>query len=371
MAYFIDLFSPETYEIFSKTQMNLSGFRKRQLNVAQKIHPGDKLLCYMTKLSRWVGVLEVVKDAILDEKTPLFYSENDPFVVRFGVRPLVWLDKELAIPIREDSIWETLSFTRGHQKHSSSWTGKFRSSLIQLSDKDGSFLENLLLRQVHGGQEYKVDEEEYRKYLKPQIRRSDTQVVTVVIPYESDTEDTGKDVTQPDVSIRESIKIQAILAIIGEKMEFNIWIPKNDRSRVLQEWTPGKGSLLEELPLNYNEATSRTIEQIDVLWIKKRSIVRAFEVEHTTSVYSGILRMADLLALQPNINIKLHIVAPTSRKDKVFQEIQRPVFSLLDIGPLSDFCTYISYDSLIELSKQKHLSHLSDSVLEEYAEEVE
>jgi hypothetical protein len=39
------------------------------------------------------------------------------------------------------------------------------------------------------------------------------------------------------------------------------------------------------------------------------SIVRAFEVEHTTSVYSGILRMADLLALQPNMDIKLQFVA--------------------------------------------------------------
>ena len=77
--------------------------------------------------------------------------------------------------------------------------------------------------------------------------------------------------------------------------------------------------------------TLKTIEQIDVLWLRKRSIVRAFEVEHTTSVYSGLLRMADLIALQPNMNIKLHIVAPVAKREKVFQEIRRPVFSLLYI----------------------------------------
>jgi hypothetical protein len=38
--------------------------------------------------------------------------------------------------------------------------------------------------------------------------------------------------------------------------------------------------------------------------------VRAFEVEHTTAIYSGLLRMADLLSLVPNMDIKLHIVAP-------------------------------------------------------------
>jgi hypothetical protein len=124
-------------------------------------------------------------------------------------------------------------------------------------------------------------------------------------------------------------------------------------------------------PLNYDDTTLRTIEQIDVLWLRGRSIVRAFEVEHTTSVYSGILRMADLLALQPNMDIKLHIVAPEAKRKKVFQEIRRPVFSLLEKGPLAENCTYLSYDSLRELAEQKHLSHLSETVLDEYAEEAE
>jgi len=62
--------------------------------------------------------------------------------------------------------------------------------------------------------------------------------------------------------------------------------------------------------------------------LKRRAIRRAFEVEHSTSVYSGILRMADLLALQPNMDIRPHIVAPISRQEKVTQELQRPVSAL-------------------------------------------
>jgi len=37
--------------------------------------------------------------------------------------------------------------------------------------------------------------------------------------------------------------------------------------------------------------------------------------------------MADLLALQPNMDIKLHIVAPDARKEKVFNEIRVAVQS--------------------------------------------
>src|SRR6185436_2015173 len=112
----------------------------------------------------------------------------------------------------------------------------------------------------------------------------------------------------------------------------SIWLPRADRAAVLKEWTGDTQLLLDRLPLNYDDTTLRTIEQIDVIWLRGRSIVRAFEVEHTTAVYSGILRMADLLALQPNMDIKLHIVAPVAKREKVFQEIRRPVFSLLEKG---------------------------------------
>jgi len=56
MAYYLNLFSPETYETFSQSARDISGFRTRQMNAASRIHPGDKLVFYMTKLSRRVGL---------------------------------------------------------------------------------------------------------------------------------------------------------------------------------------------------------------------------------------------------------------------------------------------------------------------------
>jgi len=364
MAYFLDLFSPETYEAFGRSRRDVSGFRKRQFNAAGKIHPGDKLICYMTKLSRWMGILAVESEYFVDA-SPIFYPESDPFVVRFKVSSVVWLDKERAIPIHEDEIWNTLSFTKGHDKTTSTWTGKLRSSLVRLDDADGQFLERLIQTQAGDGRFYPVDEETYQKYVTQRVRRPDG-TVSVTVP--QDEKERPEPQTTP-ADVRESARIQAMLARIGETMGFKIWLPRNDRNAALHAWTPKPGTVLDALPLSYDDTTLKTIEQIDVLWLKGRSIVRAFEVEHTTSVYSGILRMADLLALQPNMDINLHIVAPESRREKVFQEIQRPVFSLLDKGPLSEYCTFISYDSLEELAKVDHLSYLSDSVLEEYSEE--
>jgi hypothetical protein len=258
-----------------------------------------------------------------------------------------------------------LSFTKAVAQNSSSWTGKVRISLNKLSDEDGGFVERQLLDQQSTGRRYPVDEDEYRRLQAQKVRRSD-KVVPVTVP--ADEPDEPEEPEDKSQSVRESARVQALLAGMGETMGFKVWIPKADRPAVLREWTPADGTLLGILPLNYNEPTLQTIEQIDVLWLKGRAIVRAFEVEHTTAVYSGILRMADLLALQPNMDIKLHIVAPEGRKAKVMGEIQRPVFSLLEKGPLSEYCTFLPYGSLRELSQSKHLQYLSDDVLEEYAE---
>jgi hypothetical protein len=163
---------------------------------------------------------------------------------------------------------------------------------------------------------------------------------------------------------------QSLVDEIGAAMGFKIWVPRSDKSRILdlvQQKTPP--TFLEDLPLNYDDTTLDTIEQIDVLWLKGRAIVRAFEVEHTTAVYSGLLRMADLLALQPNMNIRLHIVAPDERRDKVFREMLRPVFSLLDRGPLSRSCTFLSYESVEAIRKLDHLAYTNDGIIAEYEED--
>jgi hypothetical protein len=367
MAYFIDLFSPETYAAFSRSSRDISGFRLRHKAMAERIKSGDTFVCYLTRLSRWFGLLEVLEGPFIDNK-PIFIPSDDPFVVRFKVRPVVWLDIERAIPIHDDIIWNGLSFTRRLERGSIAWTGKVRGSLVRLEDADGKFLAEKLREQTAAEKLYPLDEQETKKLTTHTVNRPD-KVVAVSVP-----DDRGKDEEAPpaeEALARESIRIQALIAQIGARMGMSIWLPRADRGAVLKEWTPDGKDLLERLPLNYDDTTLRTIEQIDVLWLRGRSIVRAFEVEHTTSVYSGILRMADLLALQPNMDIRLHIVAPGAKREKVFQEIRRPVFSLLEKGPLAESCTYLSYDSLRELAAQKHLTHLSDTVLDEYAEEVE
>lgn len=168
--------------------------------------------------------------------------------------------------------------------------------------------------------------------------------------------------------VRESIQVQALLAQIGEAMGFDIWIPRPDRARVARAWVPkDPQTLLDELPLHFDRSVLKTVELIDVVWLNDRgAVIRAFEVEHTTSIYSGILRMADLVALLPNLNLKMHIVAPAERLDKFMSEIRRPVFSYIVRGGLSRMCTFISYEDMRLIADNPHLRRMSDEIIDDY-----
>lgn len=343
----------------------MTGFRLRYLNAAKRVEIGDKFLYYLTTLGRWCGVAEVASACYVEE-TPKYQDIDDPYIVRFRVKSVTWLSKEKSIPIRDPRVWQRLSFTSKFDPKSNQWTVKFRSSLNSIEDSDGAFLEQWILNQNSNGEIFEFDEQSYARSLPAKVLSADGPV-KIVVPEK--TEDEFEFVQAAPESIRESIKIQAKLARIGVLMGMQVWVPKSDRAAVLREWKDGEGHILDGLPFDYGDGTTRTIEQIDVLWIQQRYVVRAFEVEHTTSVYSGILRMADLLALQPNLNMKLHIVAPNERKEKVLRELHRPVFSLLQRPSLSDACTYLSYESVAELDGQKLLHHLSHTVIDDYIEE--
>jgi len=153
-------------------------------------------------------------------------------------------------------------------------------------------------------------------------------------------------------------------------MGFDIWVARNDRGR---EYKGKKFSDLprikEKLPLQFDKVTNKTIELIDVLWLQGNAIIAAFEVESTTSIYSGLLRMSDLIAMQPNLSIPLYLVAPDAKREKVMKEVNRPTFSRLS-PPLSEICRFISFSELKNQIKQVApiLRHLKPGFIEELSE---
>ena len=101
MAYILDLFTPETWLAFRENGATVTGFRERHRRLAsERVSQGDIFVCYLTRLSRWCGVLQAESGAYHDD-SPLL-DDPDPYTVRFKVKPIVLLEPESAIPIYDD-----------------------------------------------------------------------------------------------------------------------------------------------------------------------------------------------------------------------------------------------------------------------------
>ena len=142
--------------------------------------------------------------------------------------------------------------------------------------------------------------------------------------------------------------IQWELARMGRRLGCRTWVAANDHSKTW-EGRPLSELSIRRLPsLGLSAASQSVVSLIDVVWLRgANEVAAAFEIEHTTSVYSGLLRLADLAALSPNLRFPMYVVAPRARLDKVRRELSRPSFRALG---LHTRCALISAESLLDAS---------------------
>ena len=196
------------------------------------------------------------------------------------------------------------------------------------------------------------------------------KIGSVTVP---ESEELKEDATEISVAPKEHTEIQWLLLKLGSDMGLDVWVARNDRRHVVKGKQLGKiTNCISELPLKFDDATNKTIELIDVLWLQGKAVIAAFEIESTTSIYSGLLRMSDLIAMQPNLNMPLYLVAPNERRDKVITEVNRPTFSRLS-PPMSEMCRFISFSDLRErISKiESVVRYLKPDFLIEISESCE
>jgi hypothetical protein len=135
----------------------------------------------------------------------------------------------------------------------------------------------------------------------------------------------------PEANLKDRIhvKIQWGLISLGRAEDCSVWVPVSDRNLSYQG-NQFSSATISRLPnFGFDENTRRIVQNIDVLWLRQNVIRKAFEIESTTSIYSGLLRMNDLVLAQPNVNIELYLATATARREKVRCQLSRPSFRSL------------------------------------------
>lgn len=123
-------------------------------------------------------------------------------------------------------------------------------------------------------------------------------------------------------------EIQGWLRDVGKSLGYGVWIASNDQGRNYLGGRLGDGCLTQ-LPAQARAGLD-SVRLIDVIWVEadNSKIAAAFEVEHSTSIYSGIVRMLDLaLGTELGAGVAMYLVAPDARREDVRSQLRRPAFT--------------------------------------------
>ncbi|MGD1086405.1 MAG: DNA methyltransferase [Verrucomicrobiota bacterium] len=127
------------------------------------------------------------------------------------------------------------------------------------------------------------------------------------------------------VSLTRHSQIIALLAIIGEARGHSIWIGQREQ----RETATGVVERVQLRDLVTNKPASLngvnelgTVLNMDLLWLDGNDVVRAFEVECTTSMTSGLQRGSNL----PR-NVPKTMVIPDEREEDFHRKMKSPLFN--------------------------------------------
>jgi hypothetical protein len=309
VAYFINLFTEETWrEIRENGSWAVTGHTERLRN-RDRIKEGDVFLCWVTKVSACVGALRVTGGVFEVGPDGERVWRKALFPLRFPVELVI------RVPV-ENGI--TLGEVRNHSIDPSLWGWVFRNSGNEIPTADADWILGAL-------------------QTRPRLGSNDEEPMGLDGSNDEVEHSAPRDTGHSGVQLR--------LALLAKNAGLDVWIARNDRSRVEQGRRLGDLSV-ERLPDGLPAEVRRTIELIDVVWLKRNRYVAAFEVEASTPVFTGLQRMGDLMAAMPNLQVPLFVVAPEAKREKVFSEISRPLFRFGLEPPLEESCRYISFEAL-------------------------
>lgn len=135
-------------------------------------------------------------------------------------------------------------------------------------------------------------------------------------------------------------QVQTMLGAVGIAKGYDVWIPSNDRCGL--DWTLSKCfECRQELPNAFSSIRS-ILQEIDVIWLQRgASEMKAlFEVEHSTPIYSGLLRFNDVHLIAPSAIPRFTIVSNDARRSLFARQVNRPTFRT---SGLYDICTFLEY----------------------------
>lgn len=143
-------------------------------------------------------------------------------------------------------------------------------------------------------------------------------------------------------------EIQWYLVQLGQQHGYDVHVAINDKNRTYNGIRLGEDCLDELVLPGFSDAVTNIIRYVDVIWLEGDAIVAMFEVESTTSIYSGILRMTDFVTRVPNFAVDMYIVAAEEDSNAVRKEMTRPTFETVLEPVTHSSLQFLSFEDVRE-----------------------
>lgn len=127
-------------------------------------------------------------------------------------------------------------------------------------------------------------------------------------------------------------EMQYHLLKIGKALGYDVIPASNDRSKCYSGNNFSFMSLSSFPQFDLDKETLNTVKLIDVLWFEKgtNNVIAAFEVEKSTSIYSGILRLTDLSYTIADGDEVFYLIVPDKREKDVVLQLSRPAIKKIN-----------------------------------------
>lgn len=173
-------------------------------------------------------------------------------------------------------------------------------------------------------------------------------------------------------SQRRHAYIQIALILIGIHLDYKIWVARNDwnitykEKKVIELQNVIDDLSQMKIVKSYSNAIKSAL-LIDCLWFRNsRFLPAVMEVEHTTGVTSGLIRMKKFYDQIPPIQTRYVIVAKDEDRQKVTKEANLDQFRDLD----ARYFPYSAVEELLWLCQKRNISGVTDEFLDCYMEKV-
>lgn len=140
--YYVISIKTDNFEISrEKLAFTVQGLKERYRKTVQRWKPGDRIIYYVTKISKFGAIAEITSGYYRDE-TKIWSDEDEIWPSRAKSKPILVLEKDELLYVRK--LVDKLSFI----KNKEFWGLSFHGSVREIPEKDYKIIESEMMKVI-------------------------------------------------------------------------------------------------------------------------------------------------------------------------------------------------------------------------------